>query len=269
MVNPVLRNLALVEMRLEFMTSPAVADYLARRRGILIPVGATEQHGPDGLIGTDHLCAEAIARRCGAEHGIMVAPTLAYGMSQFHLAFPGTITLRPSTLAAMTHDIVASLAATGFTRLYFLNGHGGNLAPIRCGIQEHFAARSFAGGEGLATVQCRLRSWWDMPSADAHRKSLYGDREGYHATPSEIAVTMAAHPDFIAPFRRDQPQTIGEDMILHAGDNYHDAGDYRARFPDGRVLSHSALATRAAGEELIRLAVRDLAEDFEAFCRTP
>jgi creatinine amidohydrolase len=238
-------------MRLELMTSPAVADYLSSRQGILIPVGATEQHGPDGLNGTDHLCAEAIARRCGVERGVIVAPTLAYGMSQFHLAFPGTISLRPSTLAAVTQDIIASLAATGFTRLYFLNGHGGNLAPLRCGIQEFFAARSVAGGHGLSAVQCRLRSWWEMPSADALRRSLYGDREGYHATPSEIAVTMAAWPGSITPFERAPPETVGDDMILHAGDNYHDAADYRARFPDGRVISHSALATSEAGEDLI------------------
>jgi creatinine amidohydrolase len=256
-------------MRLELMTSPAVADYLTRSRGILIPVGATEQHGPDGLIGTDHLCAEVIARRCGAEHSVMVAPTLAYGMSQFHLAFPGTISLRPSTLAAMTQDIIASLAATGFTRLYFLNGHGGNLAPIRCGIQEYYAARSFSGSAGLAEVQCRLRSWWDMPRADALRRSLYGEREGFHATPSEVAVTMAAQPEAIGPFERAPPETVGDDVILHAGDNYHDAADFRTRFPDGRVISHSALATRDAGEQLIHLAAQDLAADIEAFCRTP
>ena len=260
-------------MRLELMTSPAVEAYLARNRGIIIPVGATEQHGPDGLIGTDHLCAEAIARRCGEEHGLMVAPTLAYGMSQFHLAFAGTISLRPSTLAAMVHDIIASLAATGFTRLYFLNGHGGNLGPLRCGIQEFYAARSLAAPPGqapavsprLAPVQCRLKSWWEMPAADALRKALYGAQEGYHVTPSEVAVTMASHPGHIAAFEREPPVTIGDDLILHAGDNYYDAQDYRTRFPDGRVISHSALATREAGEQLIALAARDLAADFAAF----
>lgn len=257
-------------MRLELMTSPAVEAYLARHRGIIIPVGATEQHGPDGLIGTDHLCAEAIARRCGEEHGVMVAPTLAYGMSQFHLAFAGTISLRPSTLAAMVQDIVASLAATGFSRLYFLNGHGGNLAPLRCGIQEFYATRSLAGaqGQGLAPVQCRLKSWWEMPAADALRKTLYGADEGYHVTPSEVAVTMASHPEHIAAFERDPPVTIGDDLILHAGDNYYDAQDYRTRFPDGRVISHSALATREAGEQLIALAASDLAADFAAFVST-
>jgi len=250
-------------MRLELLTSPAVAERLRRDPGILVPVGATEQHGPDALIGTDHLCAEAIARRCGAAHDILVAPTLAYGMSQFHLGFPGTVSLRPSTLTALALDIVASLAATGFTRIYFLNGHGGNVAPIRCAIQEFYAARSLAGAS--TPVHCRLKSWWEMPRADALRRELYGAQEGFHATPSEVAVTLAAHPDAIAPFERPAPAAATGDILMHAGDNYYDAADFRRRYPDGRVLSNSALATREAGERLIALAAEDLAADFAGF----
>lgn len=252
-------------MRLELMTSPAVADYLTRMNGIIIPVGATEQHGPDALIGTDHLCAEAIARRCGEAEGIIVAPTVAYGMSQFHLGFPGTLSLRPSTLAALAQDLIASLAATGFTRIYILNGHGGNVAPLRSAVQEFYAARSLAGAQEPSPVHCRLLSWWELPRVNALRKELYGAREGYHATPSEVAITMAAHPQAIGPFDRPAPEAQGEDVILHAGDNYYDAADYRRRFPDGRVISHSALARPEHGEELIRLAAEDLARDFHAF----
>lgn len=256
-------------MRLELMTSPAVAAYLADRQGIVIPVGATEQHGPDGLIGTDHLCAEVIARRFGNDHGIVVAPTLSYGMSQFHLGFAGTITLRPSTLTALVLDIIASLAATGFKRLYFLNGHGGNLAPVRSAIQEFYAARSLSGSQTPSPVHCRLKSWWEMPAADVLRKSLYGDQEGYHVTPSEVAITMAAYQEHIAAFERPAPVPPEHDVLLHAGDNYYDAADFRARYPDGRVVSHSALATRADGNRLIALAAADLARDFAMFCASP
>ena len=253
-------------MRLELMTSPAVADYLREKRGIVIPVGATEQHGPDGLIGTDLLCAQVIARRFGEQHGVIVAPTLAYGMSQFHLGFAGTITLRPSTLAAMIADMISSLAATGFKRIYFLNGHGGNVAPVRSGIQEFYAARSMSGAAEPAPVHCRLKSWWELPAADALRKSLYGAQEGYHVTPSEVAMTMAAHPAHIQAFDRPEPVSPGEDVLLHAGDNYYDAADFRARYQDGRVISHSALAKAADGEKLIAGAAADLAVDFEKFC---
>lgn len=251
-------------MRLELMTSAAVGARLRRDPGVLVPVGATEQHGPDALIGTDHLCAEAIARRAGEERDILVAPTLAYGMSQFHLGFPGTVSLRPSTLTALVVDLVASFAATGFTRIYLLNGHGGNIAPIRCAIQEFYAARSYAGAP--TPVRCRMKSWWEMPRADALRRELYGAQEGYHATPSEVAVTLAAHPESIAPFERPPPPVASGDVLMHAGDNYYDAADFRHRYPDGRVISHSALATRADGDRLIALAAADLAADFAAFC---
>jgi len=254
-------------MRLEHLTAPAVAAYLADNSGIVLPIGATEQHGPDGLIGTDHLCAEVIARRFGAREGIVIAPTIAYGMSQFHLGFAGSVSLRPSTLVALVWDVIASLAATGFTRIYVLNGHGGNVAPIRCAIQEFYAARSLAGTPTPTHVHCRARSWWELPRVDRRRKALYAAGEGNHATPSEVAITMAALPDVIGPFERAAPPPAA-DTILHAGDNYFDAADYRARYPDGRVMSHSALATPADGEALIALAVDDLAQDFAAFCRS-
>jgi creatinine amidohydrolase len=251
-------------MRLELMTSPEVEKYLRGCRGIVLPVGSTEQHGPMGLIGTDHLCPQVIARGFGEKHGVIVAPTLALGMSQFHLGFPGSLTLRPSTLSAVIGDIIASLDITGFTRLYILNGHGGNLAPIRSAVQEFYAARSLSG-TGPSRMMVRVRSWWELPTVNALRKSLYGDAEGFHATPSELAVTMASEPENIGEFDLPPPAVETHGLLDHAGDNYLDATDYRNRFPDGRVVSHSALARRADGERLIAAGVADLAEDFAAF----
>lgn len=250
-------------MRLELMTSPAVAAYLARSTAIIVPTGSTEQHGPTGLIGTDHLCAQAIARGMGAREGVLVAPTITLGMSQFHLGFPGSLTLRPSTLSAVIHDLIASLQATGFTRVYFLNGHGGNVAPIRSAIQEFHTAESFAGA-APSRIQCRLRSWWELPGVNALRQQLYGAQEGSHATPSELAITMAAEPDSIREFTLPPPIATN-DLLDHAGDNYLDATDYRTRFPDGRVGSHSALATHADGTRLLATAINDLAADFARF----
>lgn len=251
-------------MRLELQTSPAVAAHIAASPGLIWPVGSTEQHGPAGLLGTDHLCAETIARRCGAAHRILIAPTLAVGQSHFHLAFAGSLALRPSTLMAVVQDHLAALETTGFRRLYILNGHGGNVAPIRAAVAEFHAARSFAGIDPAHRLVVRLRSWWELPGANALRQRLYGADEGFHATPSEIAITQAAFPDSIGRLELPAPPR-SHDMTDHAGDNYEEAASFRRSFPDGRVISHSALATPADGRALIDAAVADLAADFAAF----
>ena len=106
-----------------------------------------------------------------------------------------------------------------------------------------------------------------MARADSLRKTLYGAQEGYHVTPSEVAITMAGWPAQIGPFERPAPPHQQDDGLLHAGDNYYDAADYAARFPDGRVISHSALATPTDGEALLAAAIADLAEDFALFSR--
>jgi creatinine amidohydrolase len=256
-------------MRLELQTSPNVAAYLRRSTGIVVPVGSTEQHGPDGLIGTDHLCPEAIARRCGEAHDIMIAPTIPVGMSQFHLDFPGSLSLRPSTLMALVQDYIASLARTGFTRIYFLNGHGGNVAPIRAAFQEFYAGLSLNGRDNDVAIRCKLKSWWDLAGVDALRKEFYGAHEGFHGTPSEIAITQAAHPQAIGIFDRPPPPSHGRnDLLEHSGDNYFEAADFRRRFPDGRVISHSALARPEHGARLMVRGIADLLEDFRSFERS-
>jgi len=246
-------------MKLAEMTWPEVEAYLKTSSGMILPTGSTEQHGPVGLIGTDALCAEAVALRAAEAAGAVVTPTLALGPAQFNLGFPGTISLRAQTFAAVVYDVLVSLARQGFTRIYIVNGHGANLAPIRVAI--HDATQDV--GDGFAV---RLRSWWDYPEADRLRKALYGDWEGMHGTPSEVAITQAL-------VRRvdgaeTPPAALPADYLRnHAGDLHGAAAEHRRRFPDGRVGSHSALATPEQGAEILAVAAREAAADYLDFLK--
>lgn len=244
-------------MRMSEMTSAAFAAALSHRPTVILPAGATEQHGAAGPLGTDALVSDAIAREVGQRAGIPVAPALTLGMSQFHLGFAGTISLRPSTLAAVVRDVLASLALHGVRHVFILNGHGGNVAPIVSGVQEFHAERSFAGNETPARLHVLLRSWWDLPAVAGLCASSFGDGEGRHVTASEIAILRHLTPE-IMPDSQEAParQLTASEALVHAGDRHHDAADFKQRFADGRIASDPSLATPAIGSKLFEAAVQ-------------
>lgn len=252
-------------MILHQSTWPAIEAYLQQSSGIVVPMGSTEQHGPTGLIGTDSITAEAVAHAMAQTCGALVGPTLMLGPAQFNLAFPGTVSLRPTTLIRVIVDYVQSLASQGFRHFYFLNGHGGNLAPAQCAFQEIHADRSL--GHGMAQpLFFRLRSWWDYPEANALRQRLYGGGEGMHATPSEVAITRALLPQHCPPDAQAAPPPLSADFIkAHAGDSHADAPTHRSQFPDGRVGSDSALGLAAHGVQFVALAAAAAARDYRLF----
>jgi creatinine amidohydrolase len=248
-------------MQLLLVTWPEVEAYLATSNAIVVPVGSTEQHGPNGMIGTDALCAEGLARGLGEATGAMVAPTINVGQAQHHMAFPGSITLRPSTLIAVVRDVVASLSRHGFERFYFLNGHGGNVATLTAAFSEIYAEASLGGGQRPA-VRCRLKNWWMNPNVGRIARELFGGREGSHATPSEVSLTWYLHPEHTRPMKLADPLPLD-------GSGYTDAEDYRRRFPDGRMGSDPSLASVEHGRRLYDAAVADLADDWKKFLAEP
>jgi creatinine amidohydrolase len=255
---------------LQLCTWPEVEAYLTRSRGVIVPIGSTEQHGPTGLIGTDALCAEVIAHGAGVAAGALVGPTIALGPAQFNLGFAGTVSVRPTTLIALIQDYVLSLARHGFERFYFLNGHGGNVAPARAAFQEIYTPLSLAGAADPRTIRCRLRSWWEHPGVDRLRRELYGDWEGVHATPSEVAIVQHAVRDAVRTTPMTDPVALPAAYARdHPSDDHFDALHHRARFPDGRVGSDPSLATPEAGRRLVEAAIADVSADYGAFLAEP
>lgn len=245
-------------MQLQLSTWPEVEAYLERSRGVIVPIGSTEQHGPTGMVGTDALCPEIVARGVADKIDVVVAPTLSIGMAQHHLAFPGSIALRPSTLMAVVCDVVASLARTGFEAIYFLNGHGGNVATVTAAFSEIYAQHSFGdAGSNRPPVRMKLSNWYMAPGVRSLSRQLYGSAEGSHATPSELALTWHAYPE------RAQPRPL-EPRIAPNGP-IRDANDYRRRFPDGRIGSDPSLASVEGGKRLFDAAVTDVVAEYQQF----
>lgn len=245
-------------MRLDRATWLEVEAYLSRSTAVIIPTGSTEQHGPIGLIGTDSICSERIAERAAELADALVAPTLAYAPASFNLAFPGTVSVSPATFRELAAAVCRSLSGQGFMKFYFLNGHGANLEPLARVAEE------FAQGE------IRIRNWWDFPEVGDVRRINFGDWEGMHATPSEVAVTQAVDRSVQSPLADTPPRRLTpERMRACAGDRHGPPDSHRAEFPDGRVGSHSALATPEIGRELLAKAAGAVALDFRRFADGP
>ena len=105
------------------LTWEDVRDYLKDKDIIIVPCGATEQHGPAGPLGLDGYVAIALAEDAARQAEVLSAPPLWYGDSSHHLSFPGTISLRTQTLIQVVSDIISSLAKHGFRKILLLNGH--------------------------------------------------------------------------------------------------------------------------------------------------
>jgi len=246
-------------MQLQLSTWADVEAYLTRSTGIIIPIGSTEQHGPNGFVGTDALCPEIVAAGVAEEVEVMVAPTIAVGMAQHHLAFPGSMTLRPSTLIAVIVDQINSLSLHGFDRFFFLNGHGGNIATASAAFSEIYAQSSLqASPSNQRPVRCQLKNWWQSDAIKALSAELFGDAEGGHATPSEVSLTYFGYPDNIPEATEMNPPIAPKGPI-------YDAADYRRRFADGRIGSNPGLATVEAGRRLFEASVADVVQTYNDF----
>jgi creatinine amidohydrolase len=234
-----------------------VEAYLKESRSIIIPIGSTEQHGPTGLIGTDAICAEAIAIGVGDATSALVAPTINVGMALHHGAFPGTMSLRPSTLILLIKDYVTSLAQVGFTQFFFINGHGGNIATMKAAFAETYAHLADLNIPDADQVKCHIANWFMCSSVYKLAKELYGDEEGSHATPSEVALTQYVYPESI------KQATLS--LEVGKGHHIYGATDFRRRYHDGRMSSNPALATPEHGRQFYELAVQELTNNYWEF----
>jgi creatinine amidohydrolase len=230
---------------------------------VVLPVGATEQHGPHLATGTDTFAVEHISRaaavRSADAGSIVVAPTLPFGSSDHHLAFGGTLSLSTQTYYAVIRDLLASLITDGFRKMLVVNGHGGNHELVQ------LAARDLALTH---PVQIGALSYWQP--AQGKLDGAWAGKPGHpppgHAGEFETSVVLHLRPDL--PPNNSPARTIEEIKALPprvVGWRLERNDWWQAI--DGYTDS-PADATAGAGEQFVELVVDALAGVMREFLKS-
>jgi creatinine amidohydrolase len=254
------------------LTSDEIAEARDRDALIVIPVGATEQHskhlGTDADIWFSRSVSLLAALRV-AKLPVLVTPGLPFGFSPHHVSHAGTISLRLNTYLSVLGDIARSLIDSGFRRALFVNGHGGNSAPLRSIVGE-----LVTDGVPVGAVD-----YW-TPGQPAWAERLKGGlRRSGHACEQETALALALSKDaaeverLLTAAKRLAPRLIqpwiapnhGDDPITRSG------GAWPPIFQadDCGYYGDPAAATLETGEAILEIIVEALAEYLAAFAATP
>jgi creatinine amidohydrolase len=143
-------------MRFEDLAWFDVERYLQTDNRLMLVLGACEQHGYLSLL-TDSKIPLALADAASQKTGVLIAPVVNYGISPYFIDYPGSLSLRATTLLDLVEDLVRSAYHQGFRRMLFLNGHGGN-DPVR--------ARLYEIANTLPELQLGWYSWWQAHSVE-------------------------------------------------------------------------------------------------------
>lgn len=229
-------------VRWELMTSAEIGALAKSGMDLaILPVGATEQHGPHLATGTDTASPEAIAWRVSALTGAVVLPSLPYGLSLGHTdRWPGTLSLHPQTLTQVVVEIGRWVVKSGFRKLVILSGNGPNQPPLesaRLQLRYEFP-------------DCRFRFLSLFHVSERVARAYSGDAPDFHANRGETALLMHLRPEMVRPGKEvDEPDiTVGRVFSY----------DMRAVTRSG-VVGKPSEATEEFGEHLADMLVEDLA----------
>jgi creatinine amidohydrolase len=244
------------------LTTTEFADRIAQVQVALIPVGATEQHGPNLAMGVDWRIAEALAHRVAAELAptAVVSPPLPFGLSAHHMAFPGTLSIGANAFTAVLTDVALSFKAHGISKIVFVNGHRGNENILGVLITE----LTYRHGIEAAST------FWMTQAADVVARRRSTERWG-HACEIETSVAMAVTDDLVRHDALEAGDLIEDYGVLE--DNYQPfaAGvvrSFASRTRNG-VFGDATQATRAIGIEITDAAVERTAAFVRDFGSRP
>ena len=171
------------------MTWPEILERIeAGGDSVILPLGATEQHGPHLTTGMDSILADKLCAAVAERTGVPVLPTLPFGCSIGHShRWPGTLALSPTTLISLLTDLGEWLHRAGIRRLFLINCHVGNIAPARC---------------ALDMLRCRYDDLMvallnDGDLSPEIARAFSQDAGDWHANAAETSLMMAVAPDSV------------------------------------------------------------------------
>jgi creatinine amidohydrolase len=153
-------------------------------QSVLLPIGTLEAHGASA-VGTDNIIPETIAAMEAERVNALIAPTLNYGITTSLYRYPGSLRVDPKHFTPFVSDILTSLADTGFSQIFILNGHGGNTASLR---EAAYAAHRDR------RIHVAVIHWWILVSELT--KTHFGQAAG-HGGIDETACMQAIDPDLV------------------------------------------------------------------------
>jgi creatinine amidohydrolase len=165
-------------------------DLAASAQAAILPVGATEQHGPHMGCGMDAVLADRLCHAVAERTRVPMLPTLPYGCSLGHSRrWPGTIPLQPTTLIELVKQIGDGAYHSGVRRLFIVNTHVTNVAPLRCALEMLRAEHDelMVALLNSATLSPRVREFH------------FADADDWHANDAESALMLAVAPDMVRP----------------------------------------------------------------------
>jgi creatinine amidohydrolase len=231
----------------------------------VLPLGATEQHGPHLPLSVDTDIAQGLAERAAAhlpsDLPVLFLPTLPVGLSPEHAAFAGTLSLRPETALRLWTDVAESVHATGVRKLVLFNAHGGHV-----GLMD-VVARDLRHRLGLLVYST---SWHQLPLLDEAGRDLNAlfpseeHRFGVHGGDIETSMLLALRPDTVrmeraGHFVSASQQRAPHFPILGNGRSAKLAWQMQDYHPSG-AAGNAAAATPGKGQALVAAAARALAE---------
>jgi len=226
-------------MKISAMNWTQVEAYLKTDDRAIVPLGSTEQHAYLSL-SVDSILSERIAVESAEPLGVPVFPVIPFGITPYFMAFPGTISLKTETYLRVITDVLDSLYTTGFRRILFVNGHGGN-GPGQSAAIEWLADHA----------ECRVRfhNWWAAPKTMGTVKAI--DPVASHASWMEnfpcTRLAGVVQPDVQKPMvDMERMRTVGPAGVREILGDGNFGGHYeRSDEEMDRVWSAALEETRA------------------------